>query len=79
MIIAVILIVIAAAWIAGFYRLLTMFLDDYNAHHPELEEFRMAYEMCDNIRKGIIIVFILTFLFIMAPCGLLYIITGRHP
>lgn len=79
MFISVILIVIAAAWIAGFYRILTMFLDDYDAHHPDLEEFRLAYEMCDGIRKGIIIVFILALLFIMAPCGLLYMITGKHP
>lgn len=79
MFISVILIVIAAAWIAGFYRTVTMFLDDYNAHHPDLEEFRLAYEMCDSIRKGIIIVIVLAFLFIMAPYGLGYMITGKHP
>ena len=79
MIIAVILIVLASAWLAGFYRQLTMFLDDYDAHHPDLEEFRLAYEMCDGVRKGMIIVFILLILFITAPCGLLYMITGKHP
>ena len=79
MIIAVILIVIASAWVTGFYRITTLFLDDYNAHHLDLEEFRMAYEMCDGIRKGIIIVIVLAFLFIMAPCGLSYMITGKHP
>ena len=79
MMIAVILIVVVAAWITGFYRITTLFLDDYNAHHPDLEEFRMAYEMCDGVRKGIIIVIILAFLFIMAPYGLLCMITGKHP
>ena len=79
MFISVILIVVVAAWITGFYRITTLFLDDYDAHHPDLEEFRMAYEMCDNVRKGIIIVIVLAFLFIMAPCGLSYMITGKHP
>lgn len=79
MIIAVILIVVAAAWITGFYRITTLFLDDYDAHHPDLEEFRMNYEMCDNVRKGIIIVIVLVFCFIMTPYGLLYMITGKHP
>lgn len=79
MIIAVILIIIVSAWVTGFYRLITLFLDDYNAHHPDLEEFRMAYGMCDTVRKGIIIVFILLLLFIKAPCGLEYMITGKHP
>ena len=79
MIIAVILIVVVAAWITGFYRITALFLDDYDAHHPDLEEFRMTYEMCDGVRKGIIIVIILAFLFIMTPCGLSYMITGKHP
>lgn len=79
MIIAVILIVIASVWITGFYRITTLFLDDYNAHHPDLEEFRIAYEMCDGVRKGIIVLLVLLLLFIMAPCGLEYMITGKHP
>jgi len=79
MIIAVILIIIISAWVTGFYRLATLFLDDYNAHDPDLEEFRMAYEMCDGVRKGIIIVLVLLLLFIMAPYGLGYMITGKHP
>ena len=79
MIIAVILIVIASAWLTGFFRLTTLFLDDYNAHHPDLEEFRMNYEMCDNVRKVIIVVLVLLQLFVMAPYGLGYMITGKHP
>ena len=79
MFISVILIVVVAAWITGFYRITTLFLDDYDAHHPDLEEFRMAYEMCDGVRKGIIIVLVLLLLFVMAPYGLGYMITGKHP
>lgn len=76
---AVIFIVVAAAWIAGFYRVLTLFLDEYNAHHPELEEFRMAYEMCDNFRRAIIVVLVLLILFVSAPLGIRYMLTGKHP